>query len=101
MAALRERLPDVETHVAAAEQLPLPDDSCDGALAQLVVHFMSDPVAGLAEMARVTRPGGVVAASVWSRDGAGVGPLTTFWRAARDVDPATPGEDVSSRRGRG
>ena len=46
-------------------------------LAQLVVHFMSDPVAGLREMARVTRPGGVVAASVWDHAGNG-GPLDAF-----------------------
>ena len=39
------------------------------ALAQLVVHFMADPVAGLREMARVTRPGGVVAACVWDHAG--------------------------------
>ena len=44
---------------------PLADGSFDVALAQLVVHFMTDPVAGLREMARVTRPGGAVAACVW------------------------------------
>jgi SAM-dependent methyltransferase len=55
---------------ASAEQLPFPDDSFDAAVAQLVVHFMTEPVAGLAEMARVTRPGGVVAACVWDHAGA-------------------------------
>jgi SAM-dependent methyltransferase len=58
----------------------------DAALAQLVVHFMADPVAGLAEMARVTRPGGVVAACVWDYAG-GRGPLGPFWIAARALDP--------------
>ena len=43
-AAVRERLPEVDVRVAAAEQLPFPDSMFDGALAQLVVHFMSDPV---------------------------------------------------------
>ena len=50
---------------ASADALPFPDRTFDAALAQLVVHFMPDPVAGLAEMARVTRRDGVVAACVW------------------------------------
>ena len=54
---------------ASAEHLPFPDDTFDAALAQLVVHFMADPVAGLAEMARVTRHDGVVAACVWDHAG--------------------------------
>ena len=54
--ALRERLPGVEAAQASAEALPFADGVFDAALAQLVVHFMTDPVAGLREMARVTRP---------------------------------------------
>ena len=69
VAALRERLPDVEAAQASAEALPFGDDAFDAALAQLVVHFMADPVAGLREMARVTRTGGVVAACVWDHAG--------------------------------
>jgi SAM-dependent methyltransferase len=86
VAAVRERHPGVTVVHASAEQLPFPDQAFDAALAQLVVHFMSDPVAGLAEMARVTRPGGVVAACVWDHAG-GQGPLSSFWAAARDLDP--------------
>ena len=71
---------------ASAEQLPFADRAFDAALAQLVVHFMSDPVAGLAEMARVTRHGGVVAGCVWDHGG-GKGPLSVFWEAARELDP--------------
>src|SRR6266576_2647865 len=55
-AAARERLPDVDIRQAAAERLPFGDAAFDAALAQLVVHFMADPVAGLREMGRVTRP---------------------------------------------
>ncbi|HEU4949034.1 MAG TPA: class I SAM-dependent methyltransferase [Kribbella sp.] len=84
--AIRERFPEVDARSGVAEDLPFPDDGFDVALAQLVVHFMTDPVAGLREMARVTRPDGTVAACVWDHAG-GSGPLATFWRAARDIDP--------------
>ena len=91
VAAVRLRLPGVDVRSGSAERLPYADDEFDVALAQLVVHFMADPVAGLREMARVTRPGGVVAASVWDHGG-GKGPLSLFWRAAKEVAPSTRGE---------
>jgi SAM-dependent methyltransferase len=90
-AAARERLPGVDVRRSAAERLPFPDDAFDAALAQLVVHFMTDPVAGLREMGRVTRPGGVVSACVWDHAG-GRGPLSVFWQAARQLDPAADDE---------
>src|ERR671916_108381 len=83
VAAARERHPTVEVLQASAESLPFEDGVFDVALAQLVVHFMADPVAGLREMARVTHPGGVVAACVWDHEGGG-GPLTLFWRVAQE-----------------
>ena len=84
--AARERLPGITVEQAPAEHLPFPDDSFDAAIAQLVVHFMTDPVAGLAEMGRVTRPGGVVAACVWDHGGR-QSPLGLFWEAARVLEP--------------
>jgi SAM-dependent methyltransferase len=84
--AARERHPGVSVQQAAAERLPFAEGVFDAALAQLVVHFMADPVAGLREMARVTRPGGVVAACVWDHAG-GQGPLAAFWEAAHELDP--------------
>ena len=89
--ALRERLPDVEAVRASAEALPFGDGVFDAALAQLVVHFMADPVAGLREMARVTRSGGVVAACVWDHAGER-SPVAVFWRAARELDPGVHDE---------
>jgi len=91
LAAASARFPDLDVRLGSAEQLPYADDSFDAALAQLVVHFMTDPVAGLAEMARVVVPGGVVAACVWDHAG-GDGPLSTFWEAVKDVDPSAPDE---------
>ena len=90
-AAARERLPGVDIRQSAAESLPFPDAAFDAALAQLVVHFMADPVAGLREMGRVTRPGGVVAACVWDHAG-GRGPLSAFWQAVRELDPGADDE---------
>jgi len=89
--AARERFPAVTVLQAPAEHLPFEDDTFDACLAQLVVHFMSDPVAGLREMRRVTRPHGVVAACVWDHEGGG-GPLSLFWEAVQQMDPAADGE---------
>lgn len=89
--AARTRHPGVDVMQASAEHLPFPDRTFDAALAQLVVHFMSDPVAGLAEMARVTRRDGVVAACVWDHAG-GQGPLGVFWSAARELEPGVHDE---------
>jgi SAM-dependent methyltransferase len=82
---------------ASAEQLPFEDDGFDAALAQLVVHFMTDPIAGIREMARVTRRDGVVAACVWDLAPGGKGPLSVFWGTARELDPAI--EDESELAG--
>jgi SAM-dependent methyltransferase len=91
VAAARDRLPGVDIRLSAAERLPFPDGAFDAAMAQLVVHFMADPVAGLREMGRVTRPGGVIAACVWDHAG-GRGPLTAFWSAVRELDPSADDE---------
>jgi SAM-dependent methyltransferase len=93
VAAARARNPGATVLLASAEQLPFPDHAFDAALAQLVVHFMSDPVAGLAEMARVTRRDGVVAACVWDHAG-GQGPLSLFWQVARELDPEVDDESL-------
>jgi ubiquinone/menaquinone biosynthesis C-methylase UbiE len=86
VAAACERHPGVEVQRAPAEELPFADAEFDGALAQLVVHFMADPERGLSEMERVTREGGVVAACVWDHAG-GETPLAPFWKAVHELDP--------------
>lgn len=86
VAAVRERYPAVDAQVAGAEDMPFADKTFDAALAQLVVHFMADPVRGLSEMARVTRRGGAVAACVWDHAGERT-PLAPFWKAAREIAP--------------
>jgi SAM-dependent methyltransferase len=91
VASVEARFPGVDVRRAPAEQLPFEAGRFDAALAQLVVHFMTDPVAGLNEMRRVTKPGGVVAACVWDHAG-GYGPLSAFWRAAHNLDATAPDE---------
>ena len=85
------RVPGAELRQGAAESLPWPDDAFDAALAQLVVHFMAEPAAGVAEMARVTRPGGAVVACTWDF-GDGMEMLRTYWESARAVDGAADSE---------
>jgi ubiquinone/menaquinone biosynthesis C-methylase UbiE len=61
--------PRITIMQADACALPFPDDRFDRALALLVLHFVSDAERAVAEMRRVVRPGGVVAAAVWDHIG--------------------------------
>jgi ubiquinone/menaquinone biosynthesis C-methylase UbiE len=88
---MHARFPAVDCRLASAESLPFDDASFDVTAAQLVVHFMSDPVAGVREMLRVTRAGGTVGANVWDHAG-DTSPLATFRQAVRDLDPTAPDE---------
>jgi SAM-dependent methyltransferase len=96
-AACARRNPGVRVEVAPAEQLPFEDASYDRALAQLVVNFMTDPVAGVREMARVTRPGGTVAAATWDYGGE-MTLLRSFWDAAMALNPAAVAKDERNMR---
>jgi SAM-dependent methyltransferase len=83
---MQERFPQADVRQGRAEELPFSDDAFDASLAQLVVNFMSEPEAGVGEMLRVTRPGGVVAACVWDY-GDRMTLLGRFWDAAAALDP--------------
>jgi SAM-dependent methyltransferase len=84
--ACRARVPGIEVVIAPAEVMPFADVSFDAALSQLVVNFMADAEAGVREMARVTRAGGVLAACVWDY-AEEMTLLRAFWDAAREVAP--------------
>jgi SAM-dependent methyltransferase len=88
----RARVPGADVRVAAAESLPFADGAFDAVLAQLVVPFMSDATRGAAEMARVAKPGGVVAACVWDYAGE-MQLLRAFWDAAGAVDQESAAKD--------
>src|SRR6516225_1419518 len=90
--ACRTRNPGADVRVGVAEELPWPDGEFDAVLSSLVLGFMRDPEQGVREMARVTRPGGVVAACMWDIAEGGMTMLRLFWSAVREVAPGTAGE---------
>jgi ubiquinone/menaquinone biosynthesis C-methylase UbiE len=99
VAACLQRHPGVDVLPGSAEELPFADSSFDIVMSQLVLHFVSDPVKAAAEMTRVLRPGGTIAACVWDF-GHGMRMLTEFWEAALSLNPDAPAESVVLRFGR-
>jgi SAM-dependent methyltransferase len=80
-----------------AEALPLPDAAVDAATMALVIFFVPDPARGVAEMTRVTRPGGLVAAYAWDILGGGF-PYRAIQAALRDrgfTPPMPPSVEAS------
>jgi SAM-dependent methyltransferase len=93
--AAADLAPRVRFEVAHAEQLPLGDGSVDAALALLVLNFVSDPDRALAELRRVVRPGGTLAAAVWDYGGR-MEMLRRLWDAAARLDPSVVGQDEAT-----
>jgi SAM-dependent methyltransferase len=89
VAACGARVPGADVRVAVAEELPFAANEFDLVLAQLVVQLMDDRDRGVREMARVARPGGLVAACVW--DSRAMPLLQSFWDAALAVAPEEAG----------
>jgi SAM-dependent methyltransferase len=88
VAACRARVPGADVRDGVAESLPWDDGTFDVAMCSLVVAWMSDADQGIREMARVTKPGGTVAAAMWDIPGGGLPLVSHFWRAARELDPS-------------
>jgi SAM-dependent methyltransferase len=93
------RHPGVVVKLGRAESLPFEDAAFDLAMAQLVLHFVSEPTKAAGEMARVVRPGGTVAACVWDFED-GMEMLRAFWDAALSIDGDAPDEARTLRFGR-
>lgn len=80
--------PRVSFSVGDAQSLSLPPASADIVVSALVLNFIPDRQKGLAEMRRITRPGGSIALYVWDYPGGGVEFMRAFWTAAVALDPA-------------
>jgi SAM-dependent methyltransferase len=87
-ATCRERVPGADVRVGSAEQLPFRDGTFQAALAQLVLSFVADAPRAAAEMRRVVRSGGPVAACTFEANGFAAARL--FWEVARTLDAAAP-----------
>jgi SAM-dependent methyltransferase len=79
--------PRVSFHAGDAQALPVDDAAFDAVVAALVLNFVPDQSAALAEMRRAARAGGTVAAYVWDY-AVGMPMLSTVWDAAVTLDPA-------------
>ena len=78
--------PRVTFETGDACALPYADGAFDRTLSLLVLNFVPDAAGAVAEMVRVTRPGGVIAAAVWDLRG-GFPLFRMFWDTASVVDP--------------
>ena len=82
--------------VGDARALPFPASTFDGVVSGLVLNFVPDPATAVAEMARVTKPGGSVGVYVWDYAG-GMEMMRRFWDAAVDLDPSARELDEGRR----
>jgi SAM-dependent methyltransferase len=83
-----------------AMALPFEADRFEAAVMALVIFFVPDPARGVAEMVRVVRPGGLVAAYAWDALGGGA-PIEPIWTEMRamGMTPALPPSAPVSRIG--
>jgi SAM-dependent methyltransferase len=100
VAAARERVGDPRAEFAQADATALPDPphTFDAAVSGLVLNFVPEPARAVAEMRRVVRPDGVVAAYVWDYAGE-MQLIRTFWDAAVELDPSAAELDEGRRFG--
>lgn len=88
-ASVRPELRAARWRKGDAMELPYPDDAFDAAVMPLVIFFVPDPAKGVAEMARVVRPGGAVAAYAWDMAGGGF-PYEALLAEIRKLGIAVP-----------
>jgi SAM-dependent methyltransferase len=90
------RDPHVRFGTADARTLAEPNGAYDAVVSGLVLNFIPEPARAVAEMGRVTRPGGIVAAYVWDYAGQ-MQLMRHFWDAAVALDPAAQPLDEGDR----
>jgi SAM-dependent methyltransferase len=82
----------VRFEVGDAQALRFPDASFDQTLSLLVLNFVKDPSKAIAELRRVTRPGGTASACVWDYN-EGMQMARFFWDEAVALDPSMAPKD--------
>lgn len=80
----------------SAAQVPLEDGAVDVAVSGLVLNFVPDARAALAELTRVTAAGGAIGAYVWDYSGK-MDLMRHFWDAAVELDPRAASLDEGKR----
>ena len=93
----RPLLRDAQFLQGDAMALPFPDDTFDAAVMPLVIFFVPDPARGVAEMARVVCPGGLVTAYAWDMMGGGF-PYAALQAEMRELGadiPVAPSPEAS------
>jgi SAM-dependent methyltransferase len=98
VAQARQGIPDPRAlfETGDASRLPWESGACDVTVSGLVLNFVSDFESVTREMARVTKPGGRVAAYVWDYAG-GMQMMRHFWDAAIAVCPGDARLDQAER----
>ena len=86
----------VSFRLGDAQALPEASGSYDAVVAGLVLNFVPQPSRAVAEMHRVARVGGTVAAYVWDYAGQ-MQLMRYFWDAAVALDPAASNLDEGQR----
>lgn len=86
----------VAIHGGTATEIPLADGSIDVTVSGLVLNFVADQLAALAEMARVSAPGGTIGAYVWDYAGR-MEMMRVFWDSAVALDAGVAGLDEGAR----
>ena len=97
-ARARPALANATLRKGDAMALPFEDNAFDAATMALVIFFVPDPKRGVAEMKRVVRPGGMIAAYIWDITNPGGFPLAAAAAALREAGakiPLPPGADIS------
>jgi SAM-dependent methyltransferase len=96
LTAARAAEPRLRAVAADATALPFVTDVADRGVTALMLNFVPDPGAAVAEMARVVRSTGLVAGYVWDY-AEGMQLLRAFWDAATAVDPGPAELDEAHR----
>ncbi|HLL26598.1 MAG TPA: class I SAM-dependent methyltransferase [Xanthobacteraceae bacterium] len=96
-ARARHKAGVAEFRAGDAAALPFPAESFDAAVMALVLFFVPEPAKGVAEMVRVVRPGGIIAAYLWNFPGGGfpLEPIMAEMRAMGLTPLLPPSADAS------